>query len=106
VKIDKTFIQQMQQDENDLMIVQSIIDLAHNMGLEVVAEGVESEDIARMLELLGCDYIQGWHKGRPVAAKEIPWLLGIMEGTPHDGSGPPPPPPPQAPDVPMPSTPA
>jgi diguanylate cyclase (GGDEF)-like protein len=94
VKIDKSFIQQMQQDENDLMIVQSIIDLAHNMGLEVVAEGVETDDVARMLTLLGCDYIQGWHRGRPVPAKEVPWLLGVMEASPE--SAPPPPPPPAA----------
>jgi diguanylate cyclase (GGDEF)-like protein len=101
VKIDKSFVQQMQQDENDLMIVQSIIELAHNLGLEVVAEGVESDDIARMLTLLGCDYIQGWHGGRPVPAKEVPWLIGIMEASP-DGPSPPPPPPPPGPPPPTP----
>ena len=78
VKIDKTFIQNMQNDENDLLIVQSIIELAHNLGLEVVAEGVESPEIADMLKLLKCDFIQGWHKGRPVPASEVPWLLGVV----------------------------
>ncbi len=93
VKIDKTFVQSMQSDENDLLIVQSIIDLAHNMGLEVVAEGVENAQVVEMLKLLGCDFIQGWHRGRPVPAKEIPWLLGVMQTT-ADAVPPPPPPPP------------
>ena len=93
VKIDKTFVQSMQSDENDLLIVQSIIDLAHNMGLEVVAEGVENAKVVEMLKLLGCDFIQGWHRGRPVPAKEIPWLLGVMQTT-ADAVPPPPPPPP------------
>ena len=93
VKIDKTFVQSMQTDENDLLIVQSIIDLAHNMGLEVVAEGVENAEVVDMLKLLGCDFIQGWHRGRPVPAKEVPWLLGVMQTT-SDAVPPPPPPPP------------
>jgi diguanylate cyclase (GGDEF)-like protein len=79
VKIDKSFIQSMKSDENDLLIVQSIIDLAHNLGLEVVAEGVETDDTEKMLKLLGCDFVQGWHRGRPVPAKEIPWLLGVLK---------------------------
>ena len=95
VKIDKTFVQNMQSDENDLLIVQSIIDLAHNMGLEVVAEGVENAKVVDMLKLLGCDFIQGWHRGRPVPAKEVPWLLGVMQTT--DDAVPPPPPPPPPP---------
>jgi diguanylate cyclase (GGDEF)-like protein len=108
VKIDKSFIQQMQQDENDLMIVQSIIELAHNMGLEVVAEGVETNDVARMLTLLGCDYIQGWNRGRPVPGHEIPWLLGVVESSadfasPLPPPPPAPPPPPPAPGVASPS---
>ena len=94
VKIDKSFVQTMQNDENDLLIVQSTIDLAHNMGLEVVAEGVENGQVAEMLKLLGCDFIQGWHRGRPVPAKEIPWLLGVMQTTNTTVPPPPPPPPP------------
>jgi diguanylate cyclase (GGDEF)-like protein len=105
VKIDKSFVRQMEQDENDLMIVQSIIELSHNLGLEVVAEGVETEDISRMLTLLGCDYIQGWHRGRPVPAKEVPWLLGVMEASPDGAPLPPPPPLPPGPPPPPPSPP-
>ena len=104
VKIDRTFIQNMQTDENDLLIVQSIIDLAHNLGLEVVAEGVENEEVSKMLKLLSCDFIQGWHRGRPVPAKEVPWLLGVMRSSaasmppppPPRSSSPPPPPPPRS----------
>ena len=94
VKIDKSFIQNMQNDENDLLIVQSIIELAHNLGLEVVGEGVENPQVAEMLKLLGCDFIQGWHRGRPVPAKEVPWLLGVMKTTTASLPPPPPPPPP------------
>ena len=93
VKIDKTFIQNMQTDENDLLIVQSIIDLAHNLGLEVVAEGVENVEVADMLKLLDCDFVQGWHKGRPVPATEVPWLLGVMRNAEDSINMPPPPPP-------------
>lgn len=93
VKIDKTFIQNMQTDENDLLIVQSIIELAHNLGLEVVAEGVESLEVADMLKLLNCDFVQGWHKGRPVPATEVPWLLGVMRNAEDSINMPPPPPP-------------
>jgi EAL domain-containing protein (putative c-di-GMP-specific phosphodiesterase class I) len=93
----------MQQDENDLMIVQSIIDLAHNLGLEVVAEGVETDDVARMLTLLGCDYIQGWHYGRSVPAQEVPWLLGVIDANPESAPAPPPPTPPPPPGAAVPS---
>ena len=96
VKIDKTFIQNMQNDENDLLIVQSIIELAHNLGLEVVAEGVENEEVTKMLALLGCDFIQGYHRGKPVQAQEVKWLLGLMR-TPAAATPPPPPPPPVVP---------
>ncbi|MDQ3955537.1 MAG: EAL domain-containing protein, partial [Actinomycetota bacterium] len=81
VKIDKSFVRSMQSDENDLLIVQSIIDLAHNLGLEVVAEGVETEETEKTLRLLGCDFVQGWHRGRPVPGKELPWLLGVLRAT-------------------------
>ncbi len=104
VKIDKAFIQNMQTDENDLLIVQSIIDLAHNLGLEVVAEGVETAEIEKMLGLLGCDFVQGWHRGRPVPAAEVPWVLGIMQN--ETASTPPPPPPPRSAPPPPPPPPA
>ena len=53
------------------MIVRSTIELAHNLGLGVVAEGVESQEIMDMLARLGCDVAQGYHLGRPMPVADI-----------------------------------
>jgi len=65
IKIDRSFVTQMDQDENDAVIVRATIDLAHNLGLKVVAEGVESIDVWDLLEMLGCDTAQGYYIRRP-----------------------------------------
>jgi diguanylate cyclase (GGDEF)-like protein/PAS domain S-box-containing protein len=75
VKIDKSFVIGMREDENDASIVRAVIQLGHQLGLEVVAEGVEDEPTLTRLRELGCDFAQGYHLGRPmpaVAATE--WL--------------------------------
>jgi len=75
LKIDKSFVIEMDTDENDAVIVRSTIDLAHNLGLRVVAEGVQSQDIKDLLEILDCDVIQGYHVSKPITAGEITkWL--------------------------------
>ena len=79
LKIDKSFIINMTADENDLVIVQSTIDLAHNLGLEVVAEGVESEEVWNKLKLLGCDLAQGYWRGAPVPAEDIDYAMAVIE---------------------------
>ena len=79
LKIDKSFVINMASDENDLVIVQSTIDLAHNLGLEVVAEGVESEEVWNRLRSLGCDMAQGFWRGRPVKADELGFAVDIIE---------------------------
>jgi len=61
LKIDQSFVKEMKHDENDAVIVRSTIELAHNLGLQVVAEGVEDDETLRMLVALGCDKVQGWH---------------------------------------------
>jgi len=66
LKIDKSFVMGMQAGEDDAMIVRSTIDLAHNLGLSVVAEGVESADILEHLRRLQCDEAQGYHISRPL----------------------------------------
>lgn len=79
LKIDKSFVINMASDENDLVIVRSTIDLAHNLGLEVVAEGVESEEVWLRLRALGCDMAQGFWRGRPVKAEELAFAVDIIE---------------------------
>lgn len=65
LKIDKSFVIDMITNENDALIVRSTIELAHNLGLKVVAEGVESNDIYELLSILGCDTAQGYHLSMP-----------------------------------------
>ncbi len=71
IKIDKSFVTRMDQDENDAVIVRATIDLAHNLGLKVVAEGVESTDVWDLLEMLGCDIAQGYFIRRPLDSAEL-----------------------------------
>ncbi|MCO6413709.1 MAG: EAL domain-containing protein [Thiogranum sp.] len=71
IKIDKSFVTRMDEDENDAVIVRATIDLAHNLGLKVVAEGVESTDVWDLLEMLGCDTAQGYFIRKPAAPLEF-----------------------------------
>ncbi len=71
IKIDKSFVTQMDRDENDAVIVRATIDLAHNLGLKVVAEGVESTDVWDLLEMLGCDTAQGYFIRQPQTPREL-----------------------------------
>ena len=75
LKIDRSFVMGMVSDTSDAVIVRSTIDLAHNMGLSVVAEGVEDEATLRRLRELGCDMVQGYHLSRPLPADDVgKWL--------------------------------
>jgi diguanylate cyclase (GGDEF)-like protein len=81
LKIDKSFVQGMEDDENDAVIVRSTIDLGRNLGLRVVAEGVETVTAWRQLLSLGCDIAQGYYLSRPVPAGELAaWLRARREG--------------------------
>jgi len=71
LKIDKSFVQRMARDVSDAVIVRSTIDLAHNMGLNVVAEGVEDEATLERLRALGCDMVQGFFLSKPLTASDI-----------------------------------
>jgi diguanylate cyclase (GGDEF)-like protein len=71
LKIDKSFVMGMETDASDAKIVRSTIDLAHNLGLTVVAEGVESAHIYDMLAELHCDEGQGYHMSRPLPASDF-----------------------------------
>jgi len=75
VKIDRAFVSGMVGDANDALIVRSTIDLARNLGLEVVAEGVEGEEVLDRLRTLHCDEAQGFHLSRPLPPEAlVDWL--------------------------------
>ncbi len=75
IKIDKSFVIDMATNRDGATIVRSTIDLGHNLGLKVVAEGVEDEAAEALLREYGCDFIQGFHIARPAAAGLLgPWL--------------------------------
>ena len=71
LKIDKSFVMAMEKDAGDAKIVRSTIDLAHNLGLTVVAEGVENEAVLRLLHELQCDEGQGYHMSKPLPVAEF-----------------------------------
>ncbi|MDO8412904.1 MAG: EAL domain-containing protein [Gallionellaceae bacterium] len=75
IKVDKSFVMDMINNRNDNVIVRSAIDLAHNLGLTVVAEGVETAEVLERLKSLGCDTAQGYHMGHPVSSDGLnKWL--------------------------------
>lgn len=80
LKIDKSFVIDMITNDNDAVIVRSTIDLAHNLGLKVVAEGVESEDIYDLLRILRCDTAQGFYLSKPATAATITRQLEALQG--------------------------
>lgn len=76
IKIDKSFVMDITSDNNDAIIVRSTIDLAHNMGLKVVAEGAQSEEVLAQLSALKCDMAQGYFISRPIPFEALlPWLV-------------------------------
>jgi diguanylate cyclase (GGDEF)-like protein/PAS domain S-box-containing protein len=77
LKIDRAFVATMADRAESRTIVRSIVGLAHNLGLELIAEGIERADQAAMLTELGCEYGQGFHLGRPLAPAALEaWLAG------------------------------
>jgi EAL domain-containing protein (putative c-di-GMP-specific phosphodiesterase class I) len=66
LKIDKSFVRGIGENLGDTAIVRMIVDLAHTLEMEVVAEGVESEEQAALLKEMGCDFAQGHHFSRPL----------------------------------------
>jgi EAL domain-containing protein (putative c-di-GMP-specific phosphodiesterase class I) len=85
IKIDRTFIAAM-DGGNDLVIVRSTIELAHNLGLTVVAEGIEDERSLARLCAMGCDEAQGFHMSRPLPEdKLIEWLRTSPYGLERPG---------------------
>jgi len=79
VKIDKTFVSDMDNDEDDESIVKSVIDLAHNLGHSVVAEGVETREVLERLIEFGCDEAQGYYFSKAVRNSEIHQVIVKIE---------------------------
>jgi diguanylate cyclase (GGDEF)-like protein len=76
LKIDKSFVRGLVGDRDDAAIVRATIDLAHDMGLSVTAEGVEDEAVLNALRRLGCDRVQGYFVSPPLGSKEIEeWFM-------------------------------
>jgi EAL domain-containing protein (putative c-di-GMP-specific phosphodiesterase class I)/GGDEF domain-containing protein len=76
IKIDKSFVLSIAENRSDQAMVRSTIGLAHELGFDAVAEGVEDEAILKLLREFGCDYAQGWHVGRPMSADGFAELIG------------------------------
>ena len=75
IKIDKSFVQHMARDDSDFTIVRTIVDLGRNLGIRVVAEGVESVETWEKLASVGCDVIQGFVLSQPLGALDLDrWL--------------------------------
>ncbi len=82
IKIDRSFVIGMDRSEDDATIVRSTIDLGRNLGLEVVAEGVETEAVWDCLNSLGCTVAQGYYLSRPVPPAELRAWLAARRGAP------------------------
>jgi diguanylate cyclase (GGDEF)-like protein len=83
IKIDKSFVLEMATEHSDAAIVRSTIELAHNLGLQVIAEGVEDRQIWEELARLGCDFAQGYYLSRPLPADKLAPKLGMAPA--HEG---------------------
>ena len=70
IKIDQSFVKWMHIDDQSEILVKSIIALAHNLGLKVVAEGTDDESHIELLKLFGCDYAQGYYFAKPLPPDE------------------------------------
>ena len=81
MKIDKSFVQNMESDRDNAVIVRSIIDLGHNLGLKVTAEGVETQEAKHMLVGFECDEAQGYYYSYPIPAHEVARLFSKRSNT-------------------------
>ena len=80
VKIDRTFIRDAGDDPQDRAIVRAIVALARSLGLEIIAEGVETKEQLAFINELTCERVQGYYFSRPIPAREIVGLQGLRAG--------------------------
>ena len=70
IKIDRSFVANIISDQDDAVIVKSTINLAHDLGMKIVAEGVEDKETVELLRSLNCDYVQGYYFSRPLPVEQ------------------------------------
>ncbi|HEY1356925.1 MAG TPA: EAL domain-containing protein [Thermoleophilaceae bacterium] len=88
IKIDRSFVTDLEEGSEDMAIVRSTIDLGRNLGIEVVAEGVETRQTWERLRELGCNEAQGYYLGRPMPPEELgEWLVQRASHGPADLAG-------------------
>lgn len=81
LKIDKSFVVNMSNNDEDELIVRSVINLAHNFGLLVTAEGVENEETINQLQKMGCDNVQGYYISRPMPRSDLKQWIEVYNQT-------------------------
>jgi EAL domain-containing protein (putative c-di-GMP-specific phosphodiesterase class I) len=82
IKIDRSFVRDMVEDLSDLAIVESIIVMAHRLGIKIIAEGVETEAQASLLAAAGCDFAQGYFYAQPMPEREFLDFVSAVEAAP------------------------
>jgi diguanylate cyclase (GGDEF)-like protein/PAS domain S-box-containing protein len=87
IKVDRSFVRDMVTNAGNAHIVRSVVELAHNLGKRVVAEGVEDASTVQALTFLGCDLVQGYHLARPMGAAEYKTWLAERESRPRRRKG-------------------
>ena len=83
LKIDRSFIRDLETNSGDRAIARSIVDLADNLGMKTVAEGVETEEQSRILAEIGCSCLQGFLFARPVVAADLPYVVSNIDVNNH-----------------------
>jgi EAL domain-containing protein (putative c-di-GMP-specific phosphodiesterase class I) len=84
LKIDRSFVNELSAGNDGLDIVKAIVEMAHSLRLEVIAEGVETEEQLSLLRRLGCRYVQGFLFSKPVKSEEAERLYSVV-GQPESG---------------------
>jgi EAL domain-containing protein (putative c-di-GMP-specific phosphodiesterase class I) len=85
VKVDRSFVERLGSAEDSTPVVQAIVDMSHALGLDVVAEGVSSEDLRGRIAAVGCDSAQGFYWAMPMPAQEfaIWWKVADQQAVAH-----------------------
>ena len=88
VKIDKSLVETLGSADDTRSLAAALVNLAHTLGYDMIAEGVENEAQAEGLRMLGCAYAQGYHLGKPMDAEAARWLLSAhAHGLPEPSAG-------------------